>query len=184
MAHGRRSHAGVQCYLRPCRCGGQSSVEFRRIPRLRLPQGGFGTMVQQRLRHLRRLMEESRVERVSAGVYMTPRKTKYGLASAHPEKVVRAFLGEDNFLMVSPNVFNGLGVGTTQLYNETVVYNRKRHGRFTLAGRAYDFRRRLSVLACFRHNSTVGKPASCSLIIPIICASVKRLFLMSSAPSG
>ncbi|MBK5944873.1 hypothetical protein CCR83_00020, partial [Rhodobacter veldkampii DSM 11550] len=25
--------------------------------------------------------------------------------------------------------------------------------------------------------------ASCSLIIPIICASVKRLFLMSSAPS-
>ena len=47
--------------------------------------------------------------------------------------------------MVSPNDFNGLGVGTTQLYNETVVYTRKRHGRFTLAGSAYDFRRRLSV---------------------------------------
>ena len=27
-----------------------------------------------------------------------------------------------------------------------------------------------------RHTSAVGIPASCSLIIPIICASVKRLF--------
>jgi hypothetical protein len=47
--------------------------------------------------------------------------------------------------MVSPNAYNGLGVGTTQLYNETVVYNRKRHGRFTLDGRTYDFRLRASV---------------------------------------
>ncbi len=37
---------------------------------------------------------------------------------------------------------------------------------------------------CFRHRSAVGKPASCSLIIPIICASMKRLFLISPAPSG
>jgi len=39
-----------------------------------------------------------------------------------------------------PNAYNGLGVGTTQLYPEQVVYNRKRHGKFTLAGRVYDFR--------------------------------------------
>ena len=37
---------------------------------------------------------------------------------------------------------------------------------------------------CLPHSSEVGKPASCSLIFPIVCASVKRLFLMSSAPSG
>src|SRR5690606_29318336 len=37
---------------------------------------------------------------------------------------------------------------------------------------------------CFRQSSEVGKPASCSLIIPMICASVNRLFLNSSAPSG
>ena len=29
---------------------------------------------------------------------------------------------------------------------------------------------------CLRHTSAVGIPASCSFIIPIICASVKRLF--------
>lgn len=40
---------------------------------------------------------------------------------------------------------SGLGLGTTQLYNELVVYNRKRHGHFELDGRPYDFRMRTSV---------------------------------------
>jgi hypothetical protein len=31
---------------------------------------------------------------------------------------------------------------------------------------------------CCRHSSAVGKRAYCSLIIPAVCASVKRLFLM------
>lgn len=96
-------------------------------------------------RHLRQLMDEGRLEKVSPGLYMTPRKTKFGAASAKPEKLVEAFLGDDRFLIVSPSAYNGLGVGTTQLYNEPVVYNRKRHGRFKLDGRMYDFRMRPSV---------------------------------------
>lgn len=44
------------------------------------------------------------------------------------------------FLLASPNAYNGLDVGTTQLHNKTVVYNHKRHGKFTLGGRTYDFR--------------------------------------------
>ena len=96
-------------------------------------------------RHVRLLVDEGRLEKVSPGVYMAPRKTKFGTASARPEKLVETFLGDDRFLMVSPNAFNGLGVGTTQLYNEPVVYNRKRHGKFTLDGRVYDFRMRPSV---------------------------------------
>jgi hypothetical protein len=31
-------------------------------------------------------------------------------------------------------------VGTTQLYDKTVVYNHKRHGPVSLGGRAFDFR--------------------------------------------
>jgi hypothetical protein len=53
---------------------------------------------------------------------------------------VSAFLKDRRFLLTSPNVYNSLGVGTTQLYNSTVVYNRKRHGRFDLGGRVFDFR--------------------------------------------
>ena len=91
-------------------------------------------------RHLRQLVDEGRLEKVSGGVYMAPRKTRFGTAPASPEKLVATFLGDDKFLMISPNAYNGLGVGTTQLYNEPVVYNRKRHGRMELDGRVYDFR--------------------------------------------
>lgn len=96
-------------------------------------------------RHVRELINEGRLEKVSTGVYMVPRKTRFGNAPAKAEKLVETFLGDDRFLMVSPNAFNGLGVGTTQLYNEPVVYNRKRHGRFKLGGRVFDFRMRPSL---------------------------------------
>ena len=79
---------------------------------------------------------------VSTGRHVKPGS---GAAPAKPEKLVETFLGDGYFLMVSPNAFNGLGVGTTQLYNAPVVYNRKRHGKFTLEGRVYDFRMRPSV---------------------------------------
>jgi hypothetical protein len=96
-------------------------------------------------RHLRLLLDEGRLEKVGPGLYMAPRKTRFGSAPASPEKLVETFLGDDRFLMVSPNAYNSLGLGTTQLYNEPVVYNRKRHGHFKLDGRPYDFRMRASV---------------------------------------
>lgn len=98
-------------------------------------------------RHLRQLVDEGRLKKVSGGVYMAPRKTRFGPAPAVPEKLVETFLNDDRYLLVSPNAYNGLGVGTTQLYNEPVVYNLKRHGRFKLGGRFYQFRKKPSVPA-------------------------------------
>jgi hypothetical protein len=54
--------------------------------------------------------------------------------------LVEAFLRDDRFLLASPNAYNRLGVGTTQLYDKTVVYNHKRHGDFRLGGRTFAFR--------------------------------------------
>lgn len=96
-------------------------------------------------RHLRLLVDEGRLEKVSGGLYMAPRETRFGKAPAKPEKLVERFLKDDRFLLVSPSAYNGLGVGTTQLYNESVVYNLKRHGRFELGGQTYDFRKKSSV---------------------------------------
>lgn len=95
-------------------------------------------------RHLHMLLEEGRLKKVSGGLYMAPRKTRFGAAPADPEEMVTSFLEDDRFLLVSPNAFNGLGVGTTQLYNKPVVYNRKRHGDFELNGRPFEFRLRPS----------------------------------------
>ncbi len=91
-------------------------------------------------RHLKLLVEEGTLNKVSPGVYSYPKKVSFGQVPPDDEKLVSSFLKSDDFLLVSPNAYNGLGVGTTQLYTERVVYNRKRHGKFTLAGRVYDFR--------------------------------------------
>jgi len=91
-------------------------------------------------RHARALVEEGRLVKVSGGLYQAPKKTRFGDAPADPMKLVERFLKDDRFLMVSPNAYNALGVGVTQLYNETIVYNAKRHGLFELDGRSFDFR--------------------------------------------
>lgn len=46
---------------------------------------------------------------------------------------------DHRFLLTTPNAYNALGVGSTQLYNKTIVYNHKRHGRFKLGRREFDF---------------------------------------------
>jgi len=64
----------------------------------------------------------------------------FGKAPPEDEKLVGTFLNDDRFLLASPNAYNALGVGTTQLCDKTVVYNHKRHGDFALGGRKFDFR--------------------------------------------
>lgn len=91
-------------------------------------------------RHLKQLQSDGTLQKLSGGLYYYPRQTAFGAAPADDEKLVESFLKDKRFLLTSPNAYNALGVGATQLYNETVVYNHKRHGRFTLGGRTFDFR--------------------------------------------
>ena len=90
-------------------------------------------------RHLKQLVKEGTLQKVSQGVYAYPRKTSFGKAAPEDYKLVEAFLKTDDFLLFSPNAYNALGVGTTQLYNEQIVYNRKRHGKFKLGSRTFSF---------------------------------------------
>lgn len=90
-------------------------------------------------RHLRLLVKDGTLQKVSQGVYAYPKKTSFGKAAPEDYKLVEAFLKTDDFLLFSSNAYNALGVGTTQLYNEQVVYNRKRHGKFKLGNRIFNF---------------------------------------------
>src|SRR6266702_7826171 len=74
--------------------------------------------------------------------YAYPKQTVFGKVPAEDDKLVEAFLKDDRFLLASPNAYNSLGVGATQLYNKTVVYNHKRQGNFTLGGREFEFRKK------------------------------------------
>ena len=91
-------------------------------------------------RHLKQLVEEGTLTKLSGGLYYCPKRTIFGPAPAGDEKLVEAFLKDHRFLLTSPNAYNALGVGSTQLYSETVVYNHKRHGRFNLGNRTFKFR--------------------------------------------
>src|SRR5260221_10013638 len=91
-------------------------------------------------RHVKQLVEDGTLVKLAGGLYSHPKDTVFGKAPAEDSKLVCAFLKDDRFLLASPNVFNSLGVGTTQLYDKTVVYNHKRHGDFQLGGRKFAFR--------------------------------------------
>lgn len=90
-------------------------------------------------RHLKQLVTEGTLQKMSQGVYYYPKETVFGSAPPDEATLVRTFLKDDEFLITSPNMYNTLEVGTTQLYNKRVVYNHKRHGEFELGGRKFFF---------------------------------------------
>lgn len=90
-------------------------------------------------RHLNQLQKDEVLLKVASGMYLCPRKTVFGKVPANDHELIERFLRDSRFLLATPNAYNALGVGTTQLYNETVVYNHKRHGRFKLGNRYFRF---------------------------------------------
>jgi hypothetical protein len=96
-------------------------------------------------RHLKELTDQGALKKLCTGLYYRPRKFEFGEAPADERELVKAFLRTDRFVVTSPNAYNQLGLGTTQLYNKRVVYNQKRHGTFPLGGRMVTFERRQNV---------------------------------------
>lgn len=96
-------------------------------------------------RHLKELTDAGTLQKLRTGLYYSPRKFEFGDAPADERELVKAFLKTDRFVVTSPNAYNQLGLGTTQLYNKRVVYNQKRHGTFSLGNRLVTFERRLNI---------------------------------------
>ena len=90
-------------------------------------------------RHLDVLLKEGVLQKLARGVYYFPKETIFGKPPPEEKLLVRCFLKDERFLLTSPNSYNSLGVGTTQLYNKLIVYNHKRHGEFKLGNRNFDF---------------------------------------------
>lgn len=90
-------------------------------------------------RHLSLLQKDRTLLKLSGGLYYCPRETAFGTAPPEDVTLIEGFLKDTRFLIMTPSMYNALGVGTTQLYNKTVVYNHKRHGQFKLGNRTYGF---------------------------------------------
>lgn len=90
-------------------------------------------------RNLSRLVHEGFLKKVQEGLYLCPKKTPFGEALPDEQELLSKFLNDDHFVVYGPSLFNSLGLGTTQLYNRKVVFNRKRHGQLQVGGRTYFF---------------------------------------------
>jgi len=91
-------------------------------------------------RHLGMLTKDGSLIKLSHGVYYAPRSSKFGMVPPDDAVWVEGFLKDSNFLLVKPNLYNALGLGLTQLYNTTWVYNHKRKGGFRFNGKTFEFK--------------------------------------------
>ncbi len=91
-------------------------------------------------RHLRVLVARGKLKKLAQGLYYVPKQSIFGPLPPADDRVVDRFLRDKDFLVFSPSAYNTVGLGTTQLYNSTLVYNHKRHGIFTFGSRQFDFR--------------------------------------------
>jgi hypothetical protein len=91
-------------------------------------------------RHLAQLTNDGTLIKLNQGLYYAPKQSKFGVVPPDDRQVVERFLKDDDFLLVSPNTFNSLGLGLTQLYNTTWVYNHKRKGEFQVNGKTFEFK--------------------------------------------
>jgi hypothetical protein len=91
-------------------------------------------------RHLDELVQDGTLQKLSQGLYYFPKESAFGKTPPDENVLVQSFLNDHRFLLTTPNAYNSLGVGTTQLYNERTVYNHKRHGEFKLGNRTFQFK--------------------------------------------
>ena len=92
-------------------------------------------------RNLAKLIEVGALKKLQNGLYLCPKKTPFGESLPDENELLEKFLNDDHFVVYGPSMFNSLGLGTTQLYDKKVVFNRKRHGEMKIGGRSYYFYR-------------------------------------------
>jgi hypothetical protein len=91
-------------------------------------------------RDLHTLVVSGEAVKLAGGLYYRPGKNAFGSAPPEERELVRAFLKTEDFLLTSYNYFNQFGLGLTQVYTTTLVYNHKRSGEYSLGGKRFEFR--------------------------------------------
>ena len=91
-------------------------------------------------RQLAQLIKGGQLVKLNQGLYYAPMQSKFGVVPPDDHLLVERFLKDEDFLLISPNAFNTLGLGLTQLYNTMWVYNHKRKGEFILNGKSFNFK--------------------------------------------
>lgn len=92
-------------------------------------------------RWAKRLSKEGLLRQATHGIYYLPKQTRFGPLAPSEREMLRAFLGDDEFVITGSPAWNVLDLGITGLLMVTLVYNPYRTGEFTLDGGRYRLRR-------------------------------------------
>lgn len=89
----------------------------------------------------KRLVQEGSLVPVAHGLFVHPRRGRFGDVPPSDEELMRAFLDGGPFVFTGPDRWNALGLGSTAVFAVPLVYNAKRSGTFDLGGRRFVLRR-------------------------------------------
>jgi hypothetical protein len=92
-------------------------------------------------RLVKRLVRDGALVPLAQGLYVHPRKGRFGSAPPGDAELMRSFLGERSFVFTGSDRWNALGLGTTAVSPVVLVYNKKRTVKVRLGGRPFDLRR-------------------------------------------
>ena len=89
----------------------------------------------------KRLASKGLLLPLAHGLFAAPEPSRFGAVPPSDEALMRAFLDDTPFVFTGPPRWNALGLGTTAVFADTLVYNTKRSGRFVFGGRPFLLRR-------------------------------------------
>jgi hypothetical protein len=92
-------------------------------------------------RTARRLVREGELTCLAKGLYFHPKRSRFGAVPPDTIGILRAFLKNTPFLITGPDLWSELNLGATAIFPQILVYNTKRSGVFTIAGRSFLLRR-------------------------------------------
>ena len=88
-----------------------------------------------------RLVQEGKLREAAHGLYYAPMPSRFGPAPTSDHELLRGFLGPEPFVITGPARWNALGLGSTAMFAQTLVYNTRRSAQVLLDGRCFWLRR-------------------------------------------
>lgn len=93
-------------------------------------------------RALQKLVVDGSLDKITSELYYFPKLSVFGKVPPEDHVILSLYLNHQPFLITTLNHYNGLGIGTTQLYNSTLVYNGQISGKRKVGRKVYHFKKK------------------------------------------
>jgi hypothetical protein len=89
----------------------------------------------------KRLVRDGVLVSLGRGLFVRPKRGRFGVVPPADNEIMRAFLDGTPFVLMGPERWNTLRLGTTAMFAAPLVCNTKRSGTFEIGSRRFILRR-------------------------------------------